>query len=92
MAKRIVIASQKGGVGKTTVALNLSVALAERGRRTLLADLDPQGGIGLSLAKGDEELYGLTDLLMQRIPPNESIAADAHAGALGTPAGTPGCG
>jgi chromosome partitioning protein len=63
MARRVVIASQKGGVGKTTVALNLAVALAERGRRTLLVDLDPQGGIGLSLAKGDTELAGLAEML-----------------------------
>lgn len=64
MAHRIVITSQKGGVGKTTVALHLAVALAERGRATLLVDLDPQGGIGLSLARGDTELHGIADRLM----------------------------
>ncbi|MEZ4373843.1 MAG: ParA family protein [Polyangiaceae bacterium] len=73
MSRRITLVSQKGGVGKTTVALNLALALAERGRRTLLVDLDPQGGIGHALSRGDTELVGLADLLMGQIQPEEAI-------------------
>lgn len=49
--KSLVIASPKGGVGKTTVALHLSYALSNKGYRVLLLDTDPQGAIGLSLSK-----------------------------------------
>jgi len=56
------------------------VALAERGRRILLADLDPQGAIGLSLAKGDTELAGLAELLSGIVSPPEAVVATRLAG------------
>lgn len=68
MNTTIAIVSQKGGVGKTTVALNLAVALAEAGKRTLLVDFDPQGGVGLSLAQSDTALRGLVDVVANASP------------------------
>lgn len=55
----LAVASQKGGVGKTTVALNLSHALARRGWRTLLVDADPQGAVGWSVDGARSDGRGL---------------------------------
>ena len=46
MAKVITIAQQKGGAGKTTVATHLAVALAQKGNRVAIVDIDPQGSTG----------------------------------------------
>jgi chromosome partitioning protein len=58
MTRSIAFASLKGGVGKTTAALNCAFAFARRGTRTLLVDTDPQGAIGMSL-EGVGERPGL---------------------------------
>ena len=59
----LAITSQKGGVGKTTLAINLAHAFARSGRRTLLVDSDPQGSVGLSLTRQSRHLSGLYDYL-----------------------------
>jgi chromosome partitioning protein len=61
------ISSQKGGVGKTTVALNLSYALARRGWKTLIVDADPQGAIGLSLSRKTRRLPGTNEVLRGQV-------------------------
>ena len=59
----IAISSQKGGVGKTTVAINVAHSFARSGRRTLLIDADPQGSVGLSLTRQSRLLAGFYDLV-----------------------------
>ena len=65
MSKIIAIANQKGGVGKTTTSINLSACLAEKGKKVLIIDSDPQGNTssGLGIDKNELE-YTLYDLLL----------------------------
>ncbi|WP_433936592.1 ParA family protein [Sorangium sp. So ce119] len=72
MTRSIAFASLKGGVGKTTVALNCAFAFARRGARTLLVDTDLQGAIGMSL-DGVSDRPGLAASLARGGPPLEGV-------------------
>jgi chromosome partitioning protein len=64
MAKVLAVVSQKGGVGKTTTAVNIAAALGQRGIKTLLVDADPQGSVRFGLGlHAPEDRVGLSDFL-----------------------------
>ncbi|MFC4768463.1 ParA family protein [Effusibacillus consociatus] len=81
MARIIAVANQKGGVGKTTTAVNLGACLATLGKRALLVDIDPQGnttsGVGINKADVSSCIY---DVLINEVDAHESILATGVEG------------
>lgn len=74
VAKVIAVASQKGGVGKTTTSVNLGACLAVEGKKVLVVDIDPQGNAtsGLGIEKADVE-FCIYDVLVDDVPVEKAI-------------------
>ena len=76
MARIIAFANQKGGVAKTASTLSVSAALAERSKRVLAVDLDPQGALTYSLGVDPDTLdETINDVLVRRLPIEKVILA-----------------
>jgi chromosome partitioning protein len=79
MLKVLPVINNKGGVGKTTTAVNVAAGLAQRGRQVLLVDLDSQGSASVSLGVDQEDLSpSVADVLFGEMPIQDTIRGTTH--------------
>ena len=78
MAKIVAIANQKGGVGKTTTAINFTAALAHRGKKVLLVDSDPQGNATTGMGIDKTKTKSVYDVLFRDLPMQNAVVATRY--------------
>ncbi len=83
MGKTIAIANQKGGVGKTTTAVNLCASLSYRGRRVLLVDCDPQGNATTAFGLDKSAVKSIYNVMLGELPARDAVTVTRYGSIIG---------
>lgn len=82
MGKIIAIANQKGGVGKTTTAINFCASLAHRGKKVLLCDCDPQGNATTGMGVDKNKVKSVYDVMLRDFPAEKAVISTKYGDVL----------